>query len=73
MTKPNLSADIEAFLARGGMIQKIAIGESTDTIARLREEERARERGAVFDRTAQRIDAGYAVFNGQGEALYIGA
>jgi hypothetical protein len=73
MSKPNLSADVAAFLARGGAIQKIAPGECTDTIQRLREEDRARERGVVFDRTAQRVDAGYAVFNGQGEALYLGA
>ena len=71
MSKPDLSSDIAAFLARGGVISVVAAGETTDVIQRVREEERLRERG--IDRTAQRVDAGYAVFNGQGEALYLGA
>lgn len=58
MTKPDLSADIAAFLARGGVIHVAPMGATTDAIARLHAEARARERGVVFDYTAYSMNRG---------------
>ncbi len=73
MTKPNLSSDIAAFLARGGAIQTVAAGEVTGAVqaayAAARDAERGREK---VDPVDQRIDHGYAVFNGLGEPVYLG-
>lgn len=76
MTKHDLSADVAAFLAKGGSITVCATGARSDVIERTIAAQKAFERGYALmqiDPTAERIDAGYAVFNGQGEALYIGA
>lgn len=73
MSKPDLSSDIAAFLARGGTIQTVAAGEMTGAVQAAYAANRAHERGRSIDPTSQRVDAGYAVFNGQGEALYLGA
>lgn len=54
MTKLNLSADVAAFLARGGTITVCAIGERSDVIERTIAEQKAMERGIAlaFDYTA---------------------
>lgn len=77
MTKPNLSADVAAFLARGGAITVCPTGERSDVIERIIAEQKAMERGYAayqgVDPVDQRIDYGYAVFNGLGEPVYLGA
>lgn len=54
MSKPDLSSDIAAFLARGGTVQTVAAGEMTGAVQAAYAANRAHERGrpAAFDYTA---------------------
>ena len=47
MTHSTLSADVAAFLARGGAIQIIPMGVTSDTFDRMAMEARANERAAA--------------------------
>lgn len=70
MTKPDLSADIAAFLARGGAIQTVAAGEMTGAVQAAYAAARSKESGRrEIPATEQVIDYGYALFNGLGEAI----
>jgi hypothetical protein len=49
MTKPNLSADVAAFLARGGAITVCATGERSGVIERTIAAQKALERGYAIE------------------------
>lgn len=49
MTKHDLSADVAAFLARGGTIKQCAIGERSDVIERTIAAQKALERGYAIE------------------------
>jgi hypothetical protein len=58
MNRTTLSADVAAFLARGGAIQTVAIGERSDVVERIIAEQRALERALAFDYTAYSMNRG---------------
>lgn len=58
MNRATLSADVAAFLARGGAIKVCAIGERTDVIERTIAEQKAMERSLAFDYTAYSMNRG---------------
>jgi hypothetical protein len=51
MSKPDLSSDIAAFLARGGTVQTVATGEMTGAVSAAYAANRASEAGRAFDYT----------------------
>jgi hypothetical protein len=51
MSKPDLSSDIAAFLARGGTVQTVAAGEMTGAVNAAYAANRAHESGRSFNYT----------------------
>ncbi len=47
MTRSTLSSDVREFLARGGMIQIVPMGATSDTFERVAQEAAANERAAA--------------------------
>ena len=51
MSKPDLSSDIAAFLARGGTVQTVTAGEMTGAVSAAYAAARSKESGRSFDQT----------------------
>ena len=61
MSKPDLSSDIAAFLARGGAIQTVVAGEMTGAVHAAYAANRAHESGRTFNYTEYSMRRGEGV------------